>query len=220
MKFKFLKTTVVSLVFSASCLISAANAGIITWGSPTDIVTATDVSINGTLVEAVNGTRNTDADVTVNGVTFEASNFLGDTQVADFCSTCTTDTNYNTLLSSFTRALSTATVPLSIGGGSLLLGNLYEIQIWWIDDRPAGPGSMLFQDLSGGSSVQVEDKFVIGTFTADTASQLISVDHISRAKVHLNAYQVRDITAQVPEPSTLAIFALGMIGLASRQFKK
>jgi hypothetical protein len=30
----------------------------------------------------------------------------------------------------------------------------------------------------------------------------------------------RVLVKQVPEPSTLAIFALGMIGLASRRFKK
>ena len=32
--------------------------------------------------------------------------------------------------------------------------------------------------------------------------------------------RVGDETFDVPEPSTLAIFALGMIGLASRRFKK
>ncbi|MBA6384141.1 PEP-CTERM sorting domain-containing protein [Colwellia sp. BRX10-6] len=34
------------------------------------------------------------------------------------------------------------------------------------------------------------------------------------------AYVTSPRTAEVPEPSTLAIFALGMIGLASRRFKK
>ena len=31
---------------------------------------------------------------------------------------------------------------------------------------------------------------------------------------------VQDPTLQVPEPSTLAIFALGIMGLAARKFKK
>ncbi len=36
----------------------------------------------------------------------------------------------------------------------------------------------------------------------------------------IDAVQLSGFTATVPEPSTLAIFALGMIGLASRRFNK
>lgn len=44
---------------------------------------------------------------------------------------------------------------------------------------------------------------------------------VSIMKNSLGSWAVRDgDVAQVPEPSTLAIFALGMIGLASRRFKK
>jgi len=38
--------------------------------------------------------------------------------------------------------------------------------------------------------------------------------------INLNFNKVREVVQTVPEPSTLAIFALGMIGLASRRFKK
>lgn len=47
-----------------------------------------------------------------------------------------------------------------------------------------------------------------------------------RSNAHVNGNQRHDIytgtstTMEVPEPSTLAIFALGMIGLASRRLKK
>lgn len=37
---------------------------------------------------------------------------------------------------------------------------------------------------------------------------------------HVGSWLVRDAVVDVPEPSTLAIFALGLIGLASRRFKK
>ena len=43
-------------------------------------------------------------------------------------------------------------------------------------------------------------------------------DHTGHANALRNfAY---NSSTEVPEPSTLAIFALGMIGLASRRFKK
>jgi hypothetical protein len=43
------------------------------------------------------------------------------------------------------------------------------------------------------------------------------IDNIS---LSFTPVQAQPLPEQVPEPSTLAIFALGMIGLASRQFKK
>ena len=33
-------------------------------------------------------------------------------------------------------------------------------------------------------------------------------------------YEINGVASQVPEPTTLAIFALGIMGLASRRFKK
>jgi len=42
----------------------------------------------------------------------------------------------------------------------------------------------------------------------------------SNLNAHLFSFDAVDVGVQVPEPSTLAIFALGIIGLASRRFKK
>jgi hypothetical protein len=48
------------------------------------------------------------------------------------------------------------------------------------------------------------------------------IDHFQRRSVDVGhvAYGSAIVKADVPEPSTFAIFALGMIGLASRRFKK
>ena len=58
-----------------------------------------------------------------------------------------------------------------------------------------------------------------------TASHAIIKDPLSHccwnkgdSSIDVGSWLVR--TTVVPEPSTLAIFALGMIGLASRRFKK
>jgi hypothetical protein len=51
----------------------------------------------------------------------------------------------------------------------------------------------------------------------NTNSDIWGTSNVSNGAV--GAYMVREINS-VPEPSTLAIFALGMIGLASRRFKK
>jgi hypothetical protein len=42
----------------------------------------------------------------------------------------------------------------------------------------------------------------------------------SEGNAHLFSFDAEDVGVKVPEPSTLAIFALGIIGLASRRFKK
>jgi hypothetical protein len=43
---------------------------------------------------------------------------------------------------------------------------------------------------------------------------------ISEVKIWDNALNAEEVRTEVPEPSTLAIFALAMMGLASRSFKK
>jgi hypothetical protein len=49
---------------------------------------------------------------------------------------------------------------------------------------------------------------------------LLSLDQDSTTLDTISFESVTTIPTDVPEPSTLAIFALGMIGLASRRFKK
>jgi len=48
----------------------------------------------------------------------------------------------------------------------------------------------------------------------------IDVNAATQVHVATGSFLVRSVIQKVPEPSTLAIFSLGMIGLASRRFKK
>jgi hypothetical protein len=58
----------------------------------------------------------------------------------------------------------------------------------------------------------------LGGFTAPSVQHLYNWAGLDTSHNLVGSYLVR--TTDVPEPSTLAIFALGMIGLASRRFKK
>ena len=57
----------------------------------------------------------------------------------------------------------------------------------------------------------------------DTAYVRDDVDYDwdrTRGSHAASTFLVKDVVAEVPEPSTIAVFALGMIGLASRRLKK
>jgi hypothetical protein len=74
-------------------------------------------------------------------------------------------------------------------------------------------GSQVFGRIEGFGLIGAQNSYV---FSGYIPSNYGSINNTStRQGVAL----VRD-TMQVPEPSTLAIFALGIIGLASRRFKK
>jgi hypothetical protein len=59
----------------------------------------------------------------------------------------------------------------------------------------------------------------VGSFGATMIQQLNNSSNSLRTNNYI-PFQLNGTTRDVPEPSTLAIFALGMIGLASRRFKK
>lgn len=57
-----------------------------------------------------------------------------------------------------------------------------------------------------------------GWFSSNYGASFNFLDTLVKHETNASSVLVRDV--DVPEPSTLAIFALGMIGLASRRFKK
>lgn len=82
----------------------------------------------------------------------------------------------------------------------------------------ANLGSVTFQVLSGmgaGTSVSIQENlFPVGPFVSAATFQVMPVT--------FNSIDITRATAPptIPEPSTLAILALGMFGLISRRFKK
>ncbi|WP_241242239.1 PEP-CTERM sorting domain-containing protein [Thalassotalea sp. G2M2-11] len=61
---------------------------------------------------------------------------------------------------------------------------------------------------------------VYQAYAGSSSSPFRIVENYSRDGANLNYIRMTRSSTDVPEPSTLAIFALGMMGLASRRFKK
>ncbi|MEM9345941.1 MAG: PEP-CTERM sorting domain-containing protein [Planctomycetota bacterium] len=225
------KTTLSALALTLAAGTSQAAA--ISWGTATDVSTgignSSDVSTVGTLVEAYNAvsgdpTVNT-TDQTVNGVLFVATGDLldnGGTATTDLSpSTNGGDPEYDALVSRPDFGNGTDLVTLTLGegdgngtadgGGDLIIGREYLIQIWYVDEvfddrvTPVGDGN--------GNTVDLNDQFVIGTFTADGDTQDITLASPGFGNAHITAYQIRE----VPEPGSLALFGLGGLLIARRR---
>ena len=230
----FLRATVA--VALLAIVATPAMAATITWGSPTAVSTSagnsSDVSTNGTLVEAYNAVDSDDplTDVTVNGVLFTATNALltgnyGGTN--DFSNgTDGGDAAYDALLSTLDYGSGGGLVTRTLGegdgngtddgGGNLVVGQPYEIQLWFVDDRGAYDTRVMQFGDGNGNTVNLNDQYVIGTFTADTTTQqVITLDAQGFGNAHWNAYQIRSLSGAppIPEPMTMLAVGLSIAGL-------
>lgn len=198
----------------------SAHAAPITWGSPVAVRTgagnSSDVSTTGTLVEAYNAaiTSYTGGNKTVNGVNFIPTTSLlpGDTSSSiDFSAgTNSGDANYDSLLSTADYGGGTATT-ITIGNGLLQVGQNYQIQVWYVDDRSANNARVMgFASSNTASRANLNDQYVIGTFTADATTQTLHLTTVSAASgdgfgnVHISAYQIR--TTSAPVNATVTLF--------------
>jgi len=220
----------------ATGLMGSASAAVITWGTATNISTGTgnssDVSTSGTRVEAYTAYSigQTSTNQTVNGVLFEATNNLlaSTTNTSDFsAATNGGDAAYDAIVSTATfGGGDSTTVTLgdgdgdtsSAGTGLLTVGQDYEIQVWFVDDREnSNSRTMGFASSSSDTVVQVNDQYAIGTFTADATTQQLFLDTVSPTSgfgnTHISAYQIR----LVPEPGSLALLGLGGLLVARRR---
>jgi hypothetical protein len=218
-----------------------AGAAPILWGQPTTISRDADVDTAGTLVGALNlglPTTNT----TVNGVPFTGLSLtfvqssgpfsFSVSGVGFFGESTAGSPNppfsalsqpYQTLLGAGSGAMGFPTAPpflLTITG--LTAGDKYEFE-WWTNlsfgTQPqvmaaAGNGVVLSSNTTGTDGGV--GQFATGTFTADATSEVITFSGVSGGSPVLNGLQLRDLgpATPVPEPSTLALFALGGLGVA------
>jgi hypothetical protein len=215
-----------------AALIAAAypsNAAPITWGTPVAVSTgagnSSDVSTNGTLVEAYNAavTSYTGGNKTVNGVTFVATTNLlpgNTTSVIDF-SIATNGGNaaYDAILSTADYGGGESTTIIigdgdgnsTVNGPGLLeIGKQYEIQVWFVDDRSSTNARVMgFASSSSASKANLNDQYVIGTFTADATTQTLFLDTVSSAagdsfaNAHITAYQIRALAPPADPAVTL-----------------
>lgn len=183
-------------------------AAIITWGDPTPVsteagaplVNVLDVSTNGILVEAMNAAADSVTNtVTVNGVEFQPGTLFSSSSTADVFPGTTENADYDQLLSNVDFNGGVANSSIQIGGGDLIPGDLYEVQVWFVDTRTNNDARVVqFGDGEvPESTVDLNDEFAIGTFIADGTDQTLTILATNFGAAHINAYQVRRI---VPNP--------------------
>ncbi len=226
-------------ILLALTLEGTAHAAMMTWGTAQAISGDSDVSTNGTLVRAFNFGNGSVAATTVNGTLFEAFGFtvgLTTKTVGDFTldlstgfsptGSATSDTvapftglsaSYQTLLGQTVKD-SLGSMSLTMAG--LTVGKTYEFE-WWANRSQASANPSATEAIAGasvtltanpGTNASVLGQFAIGTFVADTTSQVVDFAGFFDEAM-TNGFQLRDITA-VPEPGT-GIFGLACLGLAA-----
>lgn len=201
-----------STVASIALLGSFAQAQPITWGPATDVGivvgNSSDVSLNGTLVEAANLVAPDVFDdpatvtVTVNSVVFPPVTGLhspnnnnsgpgSDLSIASNDG----DPEYDAILSTVNFGGGTDATTITVGTtGGLIVGNDYEIQVWFVDDRPPQDARVTPVSDANGNTVNLNDQFSIGSFTATGTSLVLTIESPGFGQAHLNAYQIRDVT--------------------------
>ena len=239
-KFACILSVVALFAFAAS----TAQATLITWGAATNIAGDTDVSTQGTGVWAYSGsTANVAA--TVNGVTFSVpttslfnstpawsgpgfgaatTSYGGPYSMAGKLGTLSA--NYQAVLkySSILQNTSpTETVTLS----NLGIGQQYLVQ-FWSNASDGARGADRTTLTSGANTVELKanllnavnslGQYVIGTFTADAVTQTFTVTRTGGSYAWQSAIQLRNVT--VPEPSTIVLLGMGVMGLLAYAWRK
>jgi len=219
--------------------ITPLQAAVITFGEAITISADTDVSTAGTFVAGINFSG---ADRTVNGVTFNNISTAGGNadittsgivNINDNAFDNSPGAPFNTLDAQYRLLLRGATfnpVSPTAQNGVITLNNLvlqqeYQIQLFTHDNRGdtqsianrtlnvSAGGNTVNLDLNVGNAAGGVGQFVIGTFTADSTSQVINLNAPTNGIVQFNAFQVRAI----PEPSSAMLTGLGAIGLMLRR---
>ena len=183
----------------SAALIAPGIAASITWDPVADTTDPAVIITDGSLVEAINGSRTVGV-VTVNGVNFSPSDTLLPTNAASVAlsSQTTLDPGLDELLNTVEFGGGTAT-SITVGGGALVSGQTYIIQVFFTDLRSCCSGRVMTYGDGEGNTVDVTasgvpgtfGQFATGTFIADGINQTLSLTANGFGNVHINGYQVR-----------------------------
>jgi len=223
MEFKFLNKALAGFVFSASCLVSVANAGIIYSNDFESDSTAAQFTVSNSVVSAPNG-----------------ESFIGPLNYG-----ATPTLNLNTL-----AAHSSITIDFDIYGLRSLDGiNNSDYFEFFVDgssqfvDFYGHENGVIVGPTTGQLVSHEYNAFGYGNFYGGASTYHYSITYAHAASsisfgfkantdqswtdeafgldnVVVSDNAVASAATSVPEPSTLAIFALGIMGLAARKFKK
>ncbi|MCJ8318134.1 MAG: PEP-CTERM sorting domain-containing protein [Colwellia sp.] len=227
MKFKFFNSVFSSLLLSATCLVNVAYAGIIPYGLQTDISTST----------VVNDWGWSECFVTSGSSTTLISNVLSGCS-GDSLMMAVRFTGSDQFEILGASSFATATQWINSQVGSVGLNNWDNGLNWYFNDKSWGftTGNNIWQQSAdthinqnwaglesreGNNGISYHASGTGAShslnggwgYNDDGNWKSLYPSGIERVWLTTNA-------TDVPEPSTLAIFALGMIGLASSRFKK
>jgi hypothetical protein len=204
---KFFNTALVSLILSTSFFVSNANAGIIL-DEDFDPITASDWTIsNGTVVG--------------NPVSefFDGNALLFDGKGKRSAATNAFDLTTGGLLSFMLKiggSNDTVTFEDADSGEDVLV-QYSTNSTSWIDLLLIDTEDLLYKDTWGEVNISISGLAASNS----TSFQFIQVAH---SGTNWDNWAIDDVTLSnnvaVPEPTTFAVFALGIAGLASRRFNK
>lgn len=215
----------VATVFTFACETQAD----IIFGAATDITTeADDIITIGTLHAAVNAAEDSQADVTLNGVLFESGDVNAATNIRTlgFTSSNAAELNPNNLgdTAEYNRFLGDIDFASGVTGDitieNLIEGNEYALQVFFVDNRPGGNDNRVstISAVGGTGSVALNDQFAVGNFVADSTGEFtFNVDTAGAGGPNITGFQVRDLGAAIPEPSSLTVLVMGISGLLLRR---
>jgi hypothetical protein len=218
MNIKFLKMAVAGLVLGVS---GFANAGLILQASDVIADSSNGFAIDDNLINksglsASYISQSTDFDIFVNGTTHSNNCSSG----------CDVWANVPSIIFPFN-------IVFSLGGQF----DIESLALW--NYGVSGLGLVDFSlfasnDISFSSSTLLGNYSALNPSTPSSAGQIFSFNSVNTSFVKMilrsNGGDTSQVamgevafelsTTEVPEPSTLAVFALGLMGLASRRFKK
>jgi len=182
-----------------AALITPGGGAPITWDPVADTASPTVILTDGILVEAINGSAAAGV-VTANGVNFSPSDSLLPNTAASVALSgqVTLDQGLNELLNNVEFGGGTAT-SITVGGGALVTGQSYSIQIFFTDLRTCCSGRVMTYGDGEGNAVDVTaagapgtfGQYTTGAFIADGPSQTLSLTANGFGNVHMNGYQIR-----------------------------
>jgi hypothetical protein len=200
MKFKFFKAGLASVILSAACLVNVANAGLIGFESVSDAFWIDGVVEDGFAI------NRTDDGLASLGASYTDSYWNG---------------NGTGRLITWTNNGSTSGIEINTLNGDLFSLNSFEFGNGYVRGNSPVTSVTLTGLLSNGSIITDSFSSFGNNNLSNAWVNLTSVKFIANGtsnRAYWDNIEVNRVS--VPEPSTLAIFALGMIGLASRRFKK
>jgi hypothetical protein len=221
MKFRSLNIALIGAVLAVSCLVNITYAGIITekWSATVTKVHNTTAYSQGDLLQFIfsydsTSTESHTYDKGLDGVTGTIDDILTYSQnILD-------QPNYDIFSDITTNFLDLATTMIN---ETMTQG--FEVHDWsgYYNTYSHTPYGIAWSDeeitVSSSNGISSAYAFFTPAFSnGDVRTSYVDNGVIISKYIELSSF-TRTVVQQVPEPSTLAVFALSMIGLASRRFK-